>query len=561
MAEEKRLRLSRIDLRKSSIRRRLEKISIIFWVVFSLVIIGIGLGSTRLPEANLTESLEVIAQANAMPGQGWAPLTVYFSAFGSRNKQGNITRYEWDLDGNGQIDFDATDQGGYASYLYTKPGAYTITLRVSDEGGRFATDQVQINIRHPGSSSVDYWSIFDDSRVQRIDVGLTQADWDQLWANPEAKIMVPVEASIFGEHLNQVGLRMRGQFSLRQSGNKKPWVIDTDAYIDGQEFHNLKQLILLNNLGDPTLLKELLAYKMMEFAGLPASHTSFVELWFDILDDGAPSIYWGVYTLVERVDNKYLANRFGQGSTAGNLYKASHAQRGPMDLVYYGDQIEDYPAQNGQYAYGKMNYEQEADYSDIINLCRVIDGTEYPNNDDFSTALESIFDVDGFLRYMAVVTILDNWDIYPNTGNNYYLFNNPDNGLFEWIPWDLTWGNNPQMPLFGLAGERLVTRAPLYDKVLNVESYRYKYAAYVDLLVHFWFTTGNITDQVHKYHNQITPYIAQSTGDQAFFGNNAMFPYEAFTDSWQSLIQFSQQRNAYLQPLLVNENIVTPENP
>ena len=83
----------------------------------------------------------------------------------------------------------------------------------------------------------------------------------------------------------------------------------------------------------------------------------------------------------------------------------------------------------------------------------------------------------------------------------------------------------------------------------------------MDLLVHFWFTTGNITDQVHKYHNQITPYIAQSTGDQAFFGNNAMFPYEAFTDSWQSLIQFSQQRNAYLQPLLVNENIVTPENP
>ena len=47
----------------------------------------------------------VEACAIAMPNQGWAPLTVYFSAFGSRNKQGNITRYEWDLDGNGQIDF------------------------------------------------------------------------------------------------------------------------------------------------------------------------------------------------------------------------------------------------------------------------------------------------------------------------------------------------------------------------------------------------------------------------------------------------------------------------
>ena len=32
---------------------------------------------------------------------------------------------------------------------------------------------------------------------------------------------------------------MRGQFSLRESGDKKPFKIDTDAYVDGQEFHNL----------------------------------------------------------------------------------------------------------------------------------------------------------------------------------------------------------------------------------------------------------------------------------------------------------------------------------
>ena len=54
----------------------------------------------------------------------------------------------------------------------------------------------------------------------------------------------------------------------------------------------------------------------------------------------------------------------------GNLYKASHAQRGPMDLVYYGADITDYPTQNGQYAYGKMTNEEEADYSDVIQLAR-----------------------------------------------------------------------------------------------------------------------------------------------------------------------------------------------
>jgi spore coat protein H len=552
---------SRKDLRKANWIRQIEKWSVGLGVLISLLILMVGGWSMAVSKESLVESADVTAQANAMPNQGWAPLSVYFSAYGSQGKLAEIRRYEWDLDGNGQMDFDSTSQGGYATYIYSKPGDYIITLRVTDTKGRYATDQVRISVRIPASSSVDYWTVFDKSLVRRIDLGITQSDWDQLWVNPEEKTMVPAQATIFGERLSEVGIRMRGQFSLRESGNKKPWVIDTDAYIDGQEFHNLHQLLLLNNIGDPTLLKEVLAYEMMEFVGLPASHSAFVELWFDIVDDEMPPIFWGVYTLVERVDNKYLANRFGQESTSGNLYKASHAKRGPMDLIYYGDQIEDYPLQNGQYAYGKMNNEDAADYTDVINLCRAIDGTQYPNDEAFINALESIFNVDAFLRYMAVVTIFDNWDIYPNTGNNYYLFDNPVSGKFEWIPWDLTWGTNPQAPFFGQSEERLVDRAPLYDRVFQIERYRNKYAAYIDLLLRIWFTPGNMTDRVQTYHKQIAPYIIQDKGDQAFFGDRAMFPYVAFVSSWQTLIEFTQQRGAYLQNFLSLDHLVETGNP
>ena len=37
-----------------------------------------------------------------------------------------------------------------------------------------------------------------------------------------------------------------------------------------------------------------------------------------------------------------------------------------------------------------------------------------------------------------------NWDYYPYTGNNYYLYHDPATDLFEWIPWDLTWGGRPK---------------------------------------------------------------------------------------------------------------------
>ncbi len=408
-------------------------------------------------------------------------------------------------------------------------------------------------MRLPASSSVDYWTVFDDSRLRRVDISLTQADWDAMWVDPESKYQVKVDATIFGEELKDVGFRMRGQFSLRMSGAKKPWKIDTDYYIDGQEFHNLRQLMFLNNIGDSSLLYEKLAYEMMYAAGLPASHVAYVEMWIDISDDADPPVFWGVYSMVERVDNKYIGNRFGAESKGGNLYKASHAQRGPMDLIYYGDQIEDYPTQNGQYAYGKMSNEAEADYSDIVNLCKVLDGTTYASDEEFMAALEAVFDMDAFLRYLAVVTLIDNWDTYPYTGNNYYLYRDPVTDIFEWIPWDLTWGGNPQAALFERTDPGMMTRAPLHDKVMEIEYYRGKYAAYLDLLLRVWFNSKNVTDLVQTYHRMIAPYISQSDGDKAFYGEDAMFPPSDFEHSWESILEFVRQRELYARSVLQAE--------
>jgi hypothetical protein len=301
------------------------------------------------------------------------------------------------------------------------------------------------------------------------------------------------------------------------------------------------------------LLKEKLAYEMMRFAGLPASFVSFVELWIDIRDDGQDPIYWGVYSMVERVDNKYIGNRFGQDAKGGNLYKASHAQRGPMDLIYHGDSIEDYPVQNGQYAYGKMNNEAEADYSDIVALCRAVDGTEYTSDAEMIQALESSLNVDAFLRYLAVNTIIDNWDSYVYTGNNYYLFNDPVSGRFEWIPWDLTWGENANAPLFTRSESGMMESAPLYDLVFSVEKYQDAYRAYIDLLSRYWFNPRNLTPMIQQYHNMIAPYVAQSTGDKAFYGEQSMFPPDAFQNSAQDLMNFVTQRSAYIQSALVEE--------
>ena len=542
------------DKARKSESYRLLEVTLIFVFLLATTALVVFNPSQGINRVEIIPSGAVIqAYAHAMPAEGWSPLTVYFSAFGSQSSAAEIVKYEWDLDGNGRYDVDATLEGGYASYIYKKSGDYLVTLKVTDAQGNTATDSVTIKVRYPASSSVDYWTVFDDSRVRRVDISLTSADWDAMWADPEEKLTVPADAVIFGELLEDVGFRMRGQFSLRMSGEKKPWKIYTDYYVDGQEFHNLRQLMFLNNIGDPSMIQEKLAYDAMRFAGVPSSFVCFIEMWIDLTDDNQPPMFWGVYTMVERVDRKFLANRFGPENDAGNLYKASHAESGPMNLVYYGPNITDYPTQNGLYAYGKEDNEEQADYSDVIHLMYVIDGATYETPDDFAAAVEQVLNVDTFLRYLAVVNMLASWDSYPGTGNNYYLFYNAGMDRFEWIPWDLTWGESTRHPLFERGAIGAENPAPLFDRVLEVERYRVHYAGYLDLLTRYWFMEENISVLAYEYHNMIAPFVTQGDGDKMFFGDTAMSPFETFSDSWKHYPEFTRQRREYILSVLARD--------
>ena len=50
--------------------------------------------------------------------------------------------------------------------------------------------------------------------------------------------------------------------------------------------------------------------------------------------------------------------------------------------------------------------------------------------------LEEVFDVSGFLNYLAVNSVIQNWDTYGIMSHNYYLYHDPTTDLLTWIPWD-----------------------------------------------------------------------------------------------------------------------------
>ncbi len=546
------------DWQEKNWLRLLEMGGIILFVLFALawgVIQSVSKREPAYPEFDT----DIQVYAYDMPNQGWAPLKVYFSAFGSNDPNGKIIRYEWDLDGNGSFETDATAEGGYASYVYTKPRDYIITLRVTNDKGGIATATTEVHVRHPASSSVDYETIFDDSQVRRVDFIITQENWNTMMEDPIAKIQVEADASIFGESIKRVGLSPKGNSTIGFPGDKKPFKLDMNAYIAGQEYRNLSMLLFHNNFGDPSMLREKMAYDMMQFAGVAASHTAFVEVWLDISDDDQPAKFLGVYTLVERPDKKFLANRFGRENDTGNLYKAdAWFEEGAADLAYYGENIEDYPKPRGELAY-RLMYKENGDYDDIIHLCYTIDGVDYETPEDFAAALEEAFNVDAYLRYLAVIFLNLNFDQYPDTGNNYYLYNNPGSGKFEWIAWDMgnSWGHfggEATHPIFGTEQSMgPLQYRPLFTKVFEVEEYRQTYKAYLDLLIRHWFNEEYVGAQARAWQSLIKPHLDQGDGDLMYFGSTAPVSIEEFDGGIQGIINLTRERAAYVKQVLAQD--------
>lgn len=90
-----------------------------------------------------------VAALAAAPLNGAAPLNVSFDASASSDPDGSIVDFSWDFDGNGTYDL-STGANPFAAVIYTSPGIYNATVRVTDDGGATDTDSVTISVTDPG---------------------------------------------------------------------------------------------------------------------------------------------------------------------------------------------------------------------------------------------------------------------------------------------------------------------------------------------------------------------------------------------------------------------------
>jgi len=86
-----------------------------------------------------------VAVAAASPIEGKAPLMVTFTCSDSSDRDGDIVKYEWDFDGDGEYDWERSS-GMDTQHRFDVESEYAAVLRVTDDDGGTATDSVVIKV-------------------------------------------------------------------------------------------------------------------------------------------------------------------------------------------------------------------------------------------------------------------------------------------------------------------------------------------------------------------------------------------------------------------------------
>ncbi len=308
---------------------------------------------------------------------------------------------------------------------------------------------------HSKEADLDYNTVFPQDEVLRFDIEIDSDSWTQIMDDLAANIgssgfgfggpggpggpgamadfdpiWVPCSFHFNGIEWYKVGIRVKGNSSLQstyRSGiDKFSFKLDFDEFEDdyeaikNQRFYGFKQLNLNNNFEDYSLMREKVASDLFRDFGLVSAQTAFVAVY---IDHGDGPKYFGLYTLVEEMDNTVIETQLGDDS--GNLYKPED------DAATFA---------NGSFdedEFNIKNNEDEADYSDLLALYNHIhDNGRQSTPESWRSGLEQIFDVDLFLKWLAANTCMQNWDTYGLMSHNYYLYNSHLTNKLTWIPWD-----------------------------------------------------------------------------------------------------------------------------
>lgn len=389
-----------------------------------------------------------------------------------------------------------------------------------------------------GQTKDNSWKLYDDSEVAKAYITMNKDAFDWMMKNYQSDSLhvctFRYKNKYIDTTLTDVGIRIRGNTS--RSAQKKSFKISFNTFVKGREFYDVDKLNLNGEHNDPSISRSKVSWMLFEKSGLPSSRANHVAVYIN-------DVYMGLYISVENIDDEFLKKRYNDGT--GNLYKC-----------LYG----------ASFAPGSNNYTQETneetpDMSQILRLINILNTIPTQVLPD---SLEKIMFVDEFLKYQAMNVIIGQWDDYWSNMNNYYIYFEPTEGKFHWIPYDydntfgIDWFSYDWTQADPFNFKKISnTKRPLIEKVLANNQYRDLYAHFLQHIVKNTFQYFQLSNYVLGIRDKIRSFALEDTyrrkdyqfSDADFENSFNMSPFTTTSQgkhAKKSILQFVNERNIYL---------------
>lgn len=412
----------------------------------------------------------------------------------------------------------------------------------------------------PVVGGTEFETFFRTDTVQRVTLRVAQDEWDALIAHmlEYAAIDGNMRTNRYFRadfvHQGEGGVTVMEEVGFRTRGNTTREVPEEDGVFrrahfkvkfdalfdlapgtpeyatrDERRFVGIKELSFKwGRERDPSQIRELFAYDLFRKVGVPVPRVVPVDLTFQI---GERTIHYGLYLGIENVDKPFLGKRFGSDND-GDLYKCLWLNEGPATLTPLTNPrsvgVKDW-TRNYRPAYDLQTNEESSSHQDLFELIGTLSN---PDNGYLSDWLDRHFDVEHFLRALAVNVLVGMPDDYWAMGNNYYLYFGAARTRF--IPWDYDhglgggWGGEPAWDHDQIADSdpfvwKNLNRAfgvnvdhPLVDRLLRIPQYRSRYAEILGGIL----DAGHFSPEAWRslFDRQAPlylPYLATDTGEGA----------------------------------------------
>lgn len=272
----------------------------------------------------------------------------------------------------------------------------------------------------PGSAvheqATDPGSQLFAGEVPRLSFTVAAEDVARLIADP--RTYVPAAMQDGGAPLT-VAIRLKGAAgSFRPFDDRPSLTVNVDRIDPDARFRGLRKFHLNNSVQDDSYLNELLGSEAFRTAGIPTPRVTHARVVLNGRD-------CGLYVLKESFDRPFLRQHFA--SPDGNLY----------DSGLQNDVDAELERDSGTGAGDR------SDLRAIVEACQ---------DEDFGRGvrrLESLFDMEELVTFMAVERLLGHWDGYTDGANNYRLYFDPATSKAVLLPhgMDQILGD-PAAPLF-----------------------------------------------------------------------------------------------------------------